>query len=96
MAAWDAQLGDGVKGPALQSAGGWGVVEGGNLGRVEAVGQARGLGVSGGCTEGVGGEVGVWGGGGGGFRGVGAAGEQTGDEACKAQGGYFEEIAFGS
>ena len=43
----------------------------------------------------VAGELGV-GGGDGGVGGVVAAGEETGEEASEAKGGYFQEAAFGT
>jgi hypothetical protein len=71
------------------------VPESGNLGCFDALGKLRGFcwgrGVG---AEGVAGEVGV--GGGGAFLGVGAAGEQAGEKASEAQGGYFKEVAFGA
>jgi hypothetical protein len=71
------------------------VLEGGDLGRVQALGKARGLSCGGGVgIEGVAGDVGVGGVDGGVVGGIGAAGEETGDEASEAQGGYFEEIAL--
>jgi hypothetical protein len=70
--------------------------ESGNLGGFDALGKFGELSFGGGVgSEGVAGEVGV-GGADGGVGGVVAAGEQTGEEASKAQGGYFEEIAFGA
>jgi hypothetical protein len=71
------------------------MMEGGNLGLVEALGKSSRLGIGGFWTEGVAGYVGV-GTADGGIGGVGAAGEQTGEEACEAEGGNFEEVAFGS
>jgi hypothetical protein len=80
----------------LKAAGGGGMSESGDLGGFDALGKWRGLSFGGGgWAEGVGGDVGV-GGAEGGVGGVVAAGEQTGEEASKAQGGDFEEIAFGA
>jgi hypothetical protein len=71
--------------------------EGRDLGSVKAFGKASGLSSGRGVRiEGVGGEVGVGGVDGGGVGGVGAAREETGEEASEAQGGDFEEIAFGA
>ena len=60
-----------------------------NLGGVEALGEASLL-VGGGGGERFAGEVCV-GGGGGGFGEVGAAGEETGEEASEAQGGDLQD-----
>ena len=70
--------------------------ERGNLSFVEALGEPGGLRFGGGVwVERVAGDVGI-GGGGGGFGEVSATGEESGEEASEAQGGNFEEIAFGA
>jgi hypothetical protein len=67
--------------------------ERGDLSGFDAFGKMGGLGLV--WTEGVAGDVSIRGADGG-VRGVVAAGEETGDEASEAQGGYFEEVAFGA
>ena len=65
--------------------------ESGDLGGFDALGElGRRCGV---WAEGV---AGVVGGAGGCAMGVGASGEETGDEASETEGGDFQEAAFGS
>jgi len=82
-------LRDGMNGSQLEPAGRGRMPEGRDLRRLDACGELIGSGTGGDfgfCAGGA--DDGVWG--------VVAAGEQTGEEACKAEGSYFEEATFGS
>jgi hypothetical protein len=71
------------------------MTESGDLGGFDALGKAGGLRFDGGVgAEGAGG--GGVGDVDGGFRGVVAAGEKSGEKASEAQRGNFKEVAFGT
>ena len=87
--------GHGVDRSVLEAARCRGVTERGDLSRFNTGGKLLGVGGEVWREGVVAGELGV-GGGDGGVGVVVAAGEQTGEEASEAKGGYFQEAAFGA